>query len=126
MLRVTVQDSGIVAVLRCEGKIVLGEELSTLLNAIVFQIDKKFIVLDLTGVGQVDARGLGALVVLRQWLQSASVKLQVIPPKRVRMVLSLAGLRRYFETATARREASRAEFTIYGRQEGDIGNSASW
>jgi anti-anti-sigma factor len=92
LLHVTVQESGDVAVLLCEGEIVLGDELSTLFNTVVFQRDKKFIVLDLTKIIQIDARGLGALVLLKTWIESANVKLQIIPSKHVREMFELTGL----------------------------------
>jgi anti-anti-sigma factor len=112
MLRVTVQESGDVSVLLCEGKIVIGEELSTLFNTVIFQKDKKFIVLDLTKVNQIDARGLGALVLLKNWIESANVKLQLIPSKPVRNMFELTGLPDLLELRPIKRRHSGSNFFV--------------
>ena len=123
MLRIAVQEGGDVAVLRCEGQIVLGEELSVLFNTIVFKRDKRLIVLDAAAVRQIDARGLGALVLLKQWLQGAGVKLQLVPSKPIRNLLELTGLRRYFEVAV-KRESTAFEFTVEQGQQTENGFAA--
>jgi anti-anti-sigma factor len=92
MLSVGIENSGNLAVLRCSGRIVAGEEAWTLFNAVVSLQNKRVVVLDLTGVTGADARGLGVLVFLKQWARSADAKLQVIPSKPVMELLELTGL----------------------------------
>jgi anti-anti-sigma factor len=92
MLSVTIESSGNLAVLRCSGRIVAGEEAWTLFNTAISLENKRVLVLDLTGVTRADARGLGVLVLLRQWARSAGMKLQVVPSKPVLELLELTGL----------------------------------
>jgi anti-anti-sigma regulatory factor len=97
MLSVRIENSGNLAVLCCSGRIVAGEEAWTLFSTAISLQNKRVVVLDLTGVTGADARGLGVLVLLRQWAGSAGMKLQVIPSKPVLELLELTGLHSLFE-----------------------------
>ena len=91
MLSVVIENSGNLAILRCSGRIVAGEEAWTLFNAAISLQNKRVVVLDLTAVTGADARGLGVLAFLKQWARGAGVKLQVIPSKPVLELLELTG-----------------------------------
>jgi len=84
-------------VLRCQGRIVRGEE-SPLLCAAVQHYGRN-IVLDLGGVSAIDAAGIGALVSL----QAAGLYLRLLnPTDSVRSVLRLTGLESTFEISESR------------------------
>jgi anti-anti-sigma factor len=97
MLSVGIENFGNVAVLRCSGRIVAGEEAWTLFNTAISLQNKRVVVLDLTAVRGADARGLGVLVFLKQWARGAGVKLQVVPSKPVLELLELTGLHSLFD-----------------------------
>lgn len=92
MLTVTVHNLPNGVVLRCQGRIVRGEECA-LLCAAVRQRGQD-IVLDLADVTAIDAAGIGALVSL----QAAGVYVRLMnPAEPVRAVLKLTGLASVFE-----------------------------
>ena len=92
MLTVTVQNTSDLAVLRCVGRIVRGNE-TAILCAAVRQVERD-IILDLSGVDAIDAAGIGALVSL----QAAGVYLRLMnPTQQVREVLRLTQLDSVFE-----------------------------
>lgn len=96
MLTVTIQNEGDMVILRCEGRIVRGEE-SGLLCAAVRQHGQD-IVLDLADVTAIDAAGIGALVSL----QAAGVYLKLMnPTEPVRAILRLTGMESLFEICGA-------------------------
>jgi anti-anti-sigma regulatory factor len=57
----------------------------------------RVVVLDLTGVSGIDARGLGTLLAVRQWALGAGVKLQLVPSYAVQELLDLTRLSSEFE-----------------------------
>ena len=92
MLTVTVENLGEAVVLRCQGKIVRGDETAILCSAA--QQESRNLILDLTQVDEVDAAGIGALVAL----QGAGVYLKLMnPTEEVRDVLKVAKLDSIFE-----------------------------
>ncbi len=97
MLNVVIEDSGDVALFHCSGSIVAGEETSTLFNAVESLTSGRVVVLDLTGVSGIDARGLGALVAVKQWALRVGVKLQLVPSHVVQELLDLTRLSSEFE-----------------------------
>ena len=92
MLTVTVENSGEAVVLRCQGKIVRGDE--TTILCLAAQQESRNLILDLTQVDAIDAAGIGALVAL----QGAGVYLKLMnPTEEVRDVLKVAKLDSIFE-----------------------------
>ena len=92
MLSVTTHNVAETVVLRCQSRLVHGEE-STLLCAAVHHHGRD-VVLDLADITAIDAAGIGALVSL----QAAGVYLKLMnPTEAVREVLRLTGLERVFE-----------------------------
>ncbi len=90
MLKVSVNHVGNAAILKCEGRIVRGEE-SRLLCAAIGSGEA---VLDLSGVDAIDAAGIGMLVSL----QAAGIYLTLLNPNEsVNAVLQLTGLETVFD-----------------------------
>jgi anti-anti-sigma factor len=124
MLNVVIENFGNVAVLRCSGRIVAGEEAWTLYNTVISQQNKRVVVLDLTRVSSVDARGLGVLVFLKQWAHGAGVKLQLIPSKAVQELLDLTSLHSEFELRSSESVQPASNFLVDSGENSAIGIAA--
>ena len=124
MLSVTIENSGNVAVLRCSGRIVAGEEAWTLYNTVISLKSKGVVVLDLTRVSRIDARGLGFLVFLEQWACGSGVKLQLIPSKSVQELLDLTGLDSLFDVRSSESVHPGSDFLIGSREDNATGIAA--
>jgi anti-anti-sigma factor len=82
-----------VAVLHCAGRIVRGEPLHLLKNAVISLQQMRVIVLDLSRVKTLDCGGLGMLVLLQCWTRSNDIQLQLVnPSKMVREIFERTGL----------------------------------
>jgi len=91
-LNVTVESARRVVTVRCQGRLVRGQE--TALLCAVIQQHGRDIILDLSGVTAIDAAGIGALVSL----QAAGTYLRLVGPSLVvRDVLRLTTLDSVFE-----------------------------
>ncbi len=98
MLKVTVHNWGEVAILRCQGRIVVGAENAILRTAVLSQRDSSTLVLDLAQVDCIDAGGLGVLVGLRAGARTNGIQLKLMNvTNRVQQVLELTNLDRVFE-----------------------------
>jgi anti-anti-sigma factor len=87
------KQTGGVAVLQCAGKMVCAEALSLLRDAVTSLSQLRVIVLDLSEVAIVGARGLGMLVSLRNWACANGIQLKLVnPSKLVREMLEITGL----------------------------------
>ena len=92
VLNVTVESVRGVVTVRCQGRLVRGQE--TALLCAVIQQHGRDIILDLSGVTAMDAAGIGALVSL----QAGGTYLKLVGPSlAVRQVLSLTSLDSVFE-----------------------------
>lgn len=92
MLTVTVQNLGDEAILRCQGRIVCGDETAILCAAA--QQHGRSVILDLSRVDAIDASGIGVLVSL----QAAGIYLKLMnPTEQVREILRLTKLDSIFE-----------------------------
>ncbi len=81
-----------VAVVRCSGRIVQGDGTDRLLRAVMVQ-EGRHIEIDLSGVSEIDAGGLGVLVALERWARRNERTLQFVnPPQRVRRALEATRL----------------------------------
>lgn len=90
MLKVSINHLGNAAILKCEGRIVRGEESRLLCAA----IGSREAILDLSAVESIDAAGVGMLVSL----QAAGVYLTLLNPNQsVSAVLHLTGLDSVFD-----------------------------
>jgi anti-anti-sigma factor len=104
MLTIEVERTGDVAVVRCAGRIVRGQEVHTLRTAVIGEKDSRIVVLDLTDVESVDAGGLNTLVSLHEWARARGVQLKLVNPSHfVREMLTRTRLDRVFDISTFRR-----------------------
>jgi anti-sigma B factor antagonist len=98
MLNATVQKLGDSTVLRCQGRIVIGDAYTILRNAALSQTHTRMLVLDLAQVDRIDAGGVGVLLGLREWAYSHAIRLQLMNVmNQVEHVLELTKLDRVFE-----------------------------
>lgn len=81
-----------IAVVRCSGRIVLGDGTDALFRAVMSQ-ESHHIQIDLSGVNTIDAGGLGTLVALERWARRGNRTIELVnPSKRVREALEITGL----------------------------------
>jgi len=107
MSTVMLHDFGELAVVRCAGRIVRGEEALALEEAVLRLGDKLLIVLDLSQAVAIDAGGVGALVSSHQWARRNGIELKLMnPSKPVRQVLELAQLDSLFPICTCEEMAA--------------------
>jgi len=101
MLTIDVEKTGDVAVVRCGGRIVRGEEVRSLRSAVVSEKDSRIVVLDLSDVQSLDAGGLTTLLSLHQWARSRGVQLKLVNPSHfVREILVRTRLDHVFDIST--------------------------
>ena len=104
MLTIDVERTGDVAVVRCAGRIVRGQEVHTLRTAVIGEKNSRIVVLDLTEVESIDAGGLNTLVSLHEWSRSRGVQLKLVNPSHfVKEMLTRTKLDRVFDISTFRR-----------------------
>jgi anti-sigma B factor antagonist len=98
MLNATAQKLGDSTVLRCQGRIVIGDAYTILRNAVHGQAHTRTLILDLAQVDRVDAGGLGIFLDLREWAYSHAIRFQLMNVmNQVEHVLELTKLDRVFE-----------------------------
>jgi anti-sigma B factor antagonist len=103
MLHATAQKLGDSTVLRCQGRIVIGDAYTILRNAALSQTHTRMLVLDLAQVDRIDAGGLGVLLGLREWAYSHAIRLRLMNVmNQVEQVLELTKLDRVFEFCSVR------------------------
>ena len=97
MMNVTVHSFGNVTVLKCRGRIVAGNENTTVREAALLKATTNTLVLDLGQVDAIDAAGLGLLMSLQRWARHRRIhfKLANLTPK-VRRLFELTTLDRIF------------------------------
>ena len=98
MLNATAQKLGDSTVLRCQGRIVIGDAYAILRNATLKQTHTRTLILDLAQVDCIDAGGLGVLLGLREWAYSHAIRFQLMNViNQVEHVLELTKLDRVLE-----------------------------
>lgn len=98
MLTIEVDKSGDIAVVKCAGHLVRGEEVRSLRQAVVSGKQTRIVMLDLSEVEAIDAGGLTALLSLRQWARERNVQLKLVNPSHfVQEVLTRTRLDRVFD-----------------------------
>ncbi len=101
MLTIDVEKSGDVAVVRCGGRIVRGEEVRSLRSAVLSEKGSRIVVLDLSEVESLDAGGLTTLLSLHQCARSRGVQLKLVNPSHfVGEILSRTRLDHVFDIST--------------------------
>lgn len=79
-LRIRSEQAGDVAVLQCAGRIVRGEPIHFLKDAVTCLRDPRLVVVDLTEVEMLDGGGLGMLVFLHRWTRDHGIQLKLVNP----------------------------------------------
>jgi anti-anti-sigma factor len=79
-LHIKSEQTGDVAVLQCAGRIVRGEALHFLKDAVTGLSQPRVVVLDLTEVDMIDGGGLGMLVFLHRWTRDNDIQLKLVNP----------------------------------------------
>ena len=98
MLRTSVHSLGDTAVLRCQGRIVIGEDYTILRHAAYSQVHARTLILDLAQVDYIDAGGLGVLLGLQNWVRSRSITLKLMNvTSRVLQIFELTRLNHVFQ-----------------------------
>lgn len=106
-LTLETQRDGDVPVLHCRGRIVYRDEASTLSDK-AYQLLQEHgrLLLDLSGVENIDSGGLGALVMLQMWARHRGCDLKFCSPARhVRELFALTNLQSVFELYATREQA---------------------
>ena len=87
-----------VAVVNCSGRMVRGAALDEFRRRIEQLEHVRVLVLDVSEVEQVDAGGLGTLLLVRRWAMQKSAKLKLVnPPLFFRRLLEATHLASAFE-----------------------------
>jgi anti-anti-sigma factor len=103
MLKITVQKLGDTSVLRCHGRIVVGDAGSILRHAVLSQRHSRMLVIDLARVERIDAGGLGVLLSLRELARSSAITFKLMnATERVEEILELTHLQPVFEFCSVR------------------------
>lgn len=90
-----------VAVVNCSGRMVRGAALDELQRRIEQLERVRVLVLDVSGVEQLDAGGLGTLMQLRRWAMQGSRKMKLVnPPPFFRKLLQATHLTTVFEISS--------------------------
>jgi anti-anti-sigma factor len=101
-LKVEVERLGNISILHLKGRIVIGET-DILWNTINSQQNVGAVIIDLAGVSQIDARGLGVLLRLREQVQSEGIEFRIMNvTELVQQVLEITRLNTVFEVASER------------------------
>jgi anti-anti-sigma factor len=102
MLSFTIHNLGDVAVFACTGRITV-EGGSALRDAVLRQPYLEQVVLDLKGIRDIDAAGLGVLATLRSWSQASGTELKLMKlMPRVERALEITALKPAFLICSAR------------------------
>ena len=79
-LHIKSEQTGDVAVLQCAGRVVRGEALHFLKDAVIGLKQPRVVVLDLSAVEMLDGGGLGMLVFLHRWTRDQAIQLKLVNP----------------------------------------------
>lgn len=79
-LQIKSEQTGDVAVLQCAGRIVRGEAIHFLRDAVTSLKQPRVVVLDVTEVEMLDGGGLGMLVFLHRWTRDNDIQLKIVNP----------------------------------------------
>ena len=102
MLNIRIERTEETAILHCDGRIVVGNALSALREAVLCELAKRSIALDLSRVERIDAGGLGALVFLHTCVHGLGTELKLLRPSpQVAEMLELTNLTSVFNIGPA-------------------------
>lgn len=98
MLKATAHKFRDITIVRCQGRIVVGERSAILREAALAHTPTGTLVLDLARVDRIDAGGLGFLVGLREWAHANAIRFKLMNViHNVDRVIRLTKLDRVFE-----------------------------
>ena len=90
-----------VAVVRCMGRLVRGKALDEFRSGIEAMQHLRVLIVDLSEIEQVDAGGLGALLLLRRWARLNCVQMKLVNPSEFLLkVLQATRLTAVFEISS--------------------------
>ena len=95
MLKLNINNIGDLAIVECEGRIVLSEAAFKLRDAVTAQMDARTVVLELTEVPAIEGGGLGMLLFLQRWARDHDIRFKLFNPcksvcERLKLVSSLS------------------------------------
>src|SRR5437899_11530968 len=100
MLSIRAENVGDAVVLRCVGRIVAGDPTRALRDAVMCQVGKRLVVLDLAEVDTIDAAGLGDFIFLKRLACVAGMDFKSKNVTEcVRALLNVTQLDAVFETS---------------------------
>jgi anti-anti-sigma factor len=100
-LHIKREQTGDVAVLQCAGRIVRGEAIHFLKDAVTGLSRPRVVVLDLSEVEMLDGGGLGMLVFLHRWTRDNGIQLKLVNPSNfVREMLDRTRLTSVFNISS--------------------------
>ncbi len=79
-LQIKMEQAGEVGVLKCAGRLVRGEAVQLLKDAVTSLSRLRVVILDLHEVEMLDGGGLGMLVILHNWTRAAGIQLKLVNP----------------------------------------------
>lgn len=77
-LQIESSRAGDVAIVQCKGRLVRGNPILALRDAVTRFHDARIVVLDLTALESMDGGGLGTLVLLYRWARERHVQLKLV------------------------------------------------
>jgi anti-sigma B factor antagonist len=102
MLRTNVRVIGETAIIGCEGRLVAGEEVQRLKDAVLCHQDSRTVILDMGKLEMIDGSGLGLLAFIAGWTRVVGTEVKLVnPTRRVREVLHLTKLDSVLEVCPA-------------------------
>lgn len=126
MLTINLEKLKDLAIVRCVGRIVRGENISTLKGSLIAANDTRLIVIDLSEVDTIDAAGLSALVSLHHWSRSRGIQLRLLNPSRfVLQVLNRTKLSSVFDISSLHNALAAIVGTRYSESTMSSGSSAN-
>ena len=100
-LRYQIECQHDVAIVRCSGRLVRGKALDDFRRGIEALDHLRVLVLDLSEIEQLDAGGLGALLLLRRWARLNDVAMKLVNPSQFLLrVLEATRLTSLFEISS--------------------------
>jgi anti-anti-sigma factor len=100
-LKFQVERAQDIAVVNCSGRMVRGAALDSLRRRIEQLENVRLLVLDVSEVEQVDAGGLGTLLLLRRWAVRSGSRMKLVnPPAFFRKLLEATHLNSVFEISS--------------------------
>ena len=77
-LQIESSRAGDVAIVQCKGRLVRGNPVIALRDAVTRFHDARIVVLDLTALENIDGGGLGMLVLLHRWARERGVQIKLV------------------------------------------------